>query len=103
MSEMILPAGSPDLLDRPWCWINPHNFLDYADLVQHREEYSRLLAELDAASEAPLLAPWVAASLHELERKLYPKKQLLPHGSRRLSILTAEPLGPIMMCIDRST
>jgi hypothetical protein len=103
MPEMILPSGSPDFVNRSWWRINPHNFFDYASLVQHREKYSRLLTELDAASEAPLLTPCVAASLHELERELYPKKQLLPHGSRRLSILTAEPLGPIMMCIDRST
>ena len=47
LAEMIRMAGSQDPLDRLWCWVNPHNFFDYADIVQHRKAYARLLSEIE--------------------------------------------------------
>ena len=49
LAEMIRMAGARDPLDRLWCWINPHNFFDYADIVQHRKAYARLLSEIETS------------------------------------------------------
>ncbi len=46
LTAMIKTAGSPNPLDRLWCWINPQNAFGYADLVQNADGYRRLLSEL---------------------------------------------------------
>ncbi len=52
LSKMIMHAGSQDPVDRLWCWINPHNYFDYADVVQHAKEFKRLLSEIDSHKTA---------------------------------------------------
>jgi hypothetical protein len=47
LAEMIRMAGSPDPLDRLWCWINPQNDFGYADLARRTAGYERFLSELD--------------------------------------------------------
>jgi hypothetical protein len=47
LAEMIKIAGSPDPLDRIWCWINSQNAFGYADLVQNKSEYMKFLSEIE--------------------------------------------------------
>ena len=48
LARLIRMAGSRDPLDRLWCWINPQNCFDYADIALNRREYARLLATIKA-------------------------------------------------------
>jgi len=47
LAEMIRIAGSTDPLDRLWCWINPQNAFNYADLVQNADGYRQMLGDLE--------------------------------------------------------
>lgn len=51
LATMIQMAGSTDPLDRLWCWIHSQNAFDYADLVQHADDYRRFLAELESRGD----------------------------------------------------
>ena len=48
LAELMMVAGSADPVDRLWCWINPQNAFDYADLVQHAEGYRSLVRQLES-------------------------------------------------------
>jgi len=48
LATMICTAGSSDPVDRLWCWINPQNAFDYADLVQNADQFRDFITELDA-------------------------------------------------------
>ncbi|MBU2501546.1 hypothetical protein KJ682_09495 [bacterium] len=47
LAAMIRLAGSTDPLDQLWCWLNPQNAFDYADLAWHVQEYRDLVLQLD--------------------------------------------------------
>jgi len=47
LARMIRQAGSPDPLDRIWCWVHPWNAFDYCDLVGNTAEYRQMLTGLD--------------------------------------------------------
>lgn len=46
LAALIRRAGSGRPLDRLWAWVNPLNFFGYADVVNQRSEYERLVAEI---------------------------------------------------------
>jgi hypothetical protein len=52
LAVLIAGAGSPDPLDRLWCWLNPANQFGYADLVMNQDRYRQIVAALEVRGDA---------------------------------------------------
>ncbi|MCW8985317.1 MAG: hypothetical protein OQK55_08240 [Thermoanaerobaculales bacterium] len=51
LAFFVSRAGSPDPLNRLWCWLNPMNLFGYADLVANAYQYRSALDELKLYEE----------------------------------------------------
>ncbi len=51
LAFFVSHAGSPDPLNRLWCWLNPMNLFGYADLVVNAYQYRSALDELKLYEE----------------------------------------------------
>ena len=52
LAAFIGQAGSPDPLDRLWCWVSSQNAFGYADLAEQPTGYGDLVAQLNAHGDA---------------------------------------------------
>ena len=73
LAAFIQHAASDDPLDRIWAWLSTQNFFDLADLAQHRDDYERLIDEIESHAstiEAHILgtiAPYASDSMRASE------------------------------------
>ena len=61
LATFIQHAAGDDPLDRIWMWLNTQNFFDLADIAQHRDDYERLIEQLE--SHAPAIEAHILGTI----------------------------------------